>query len=390
MNRFTKCRALLLALGAMTMAEASVAQVTVDIPHDNYEQSRRAWTDGPLTWDEFLGTPSGDTTVVQLSWMLRAQLGQQRKGITTYYYCKNTPFLDMTESCVRPQFQSASSLKLCQTAFDMLELYSRKSTRQLACDATADYQSVTRYFQKEYKRRLNNMVYDAKHGTDETKVDLYSAQVQLELAEEQFDASQVPMGEPNRYFGIDFGFNTFAAFSDYFGAEPYGFGFSFDYGHRRHLWMLDMALNFGGESKRDVETSNGWIHKGDGLQAGMMMLNWGYEVSNDVKRACWPYVGVGVTFFDGTKSEQVDKNGRELQPEKAGLTLAAGVVYDVPIRRHVYLGGTSQFFGGQGRSVNHYALRLKPSLSVCHLSDIGWVPCFNLGISFNMSTWSME
>lgn len=374
-----------LAVLAQTPVVAQQPAYTSD-----YRFSTRAWTAGPLEWDEFKGHPKSDTTAVKLSWMFRRENTLQRQGSITYHYSKIVPYLDMTESWLQPILHSETSLKMCQTAFDMLELYGRRATREYNCNQESDFSSIEHYFNKEYEQRLKDMVFDTRQGTDAGKVDLYATQVQLELESEQFDASQVPLGESQLYVGLGIGLHTMAAFSDYFGYEPIGIAWDLDFGYKRHLWMIDMALCFGGECRRDVETSHGWIHEGDGVQAGYMMLNWGYQLSRDLKHPCWPFVGVGVTFFDGTVAEYVDKNGRDITPEKAGFTLAAGLVYDVPLRRHVYLRSNDQVYGIPTNNVSHYGLRLKPSVSFAVLSGIGWVPCLNLGVSFDMTSWVLK
>lgn len=337
----------------------------------SYLESRRSWNDGPLTLDEFKGRVSNDTSIICLSWIYKYAAESKKVGNTKYTYLKFKPYLDMTESWIREEFRNDNTLRLGQTAFDLLELYGRKATKELAMNTDADMNDMARYYTNQFNRRFGDMELSTQRGQDSVKVNFYATGVALELEQEHFDPTQAPIGEPLYGTGISVGLNTIAPMTDAFTAAPLGFNLGWEIGYKRHLFGLEMALNFNGECKEVIETDKGRIEPGNKVNEGFITMSYAYMLSNRNGRTLYPFVGIGMMSVTGP--QLVGSDQKTVANAADGFAFTAGLMYDLPVYRHIYIGLLQ----------NKQAIRIKPFLGFGNISGgPGWVPSLNLAISY--------
>lgn len=348
-----------------------------------FEESVRPWTDGALRLEEFKGKVSNDSDFVYLNWRWREEAQKRKIGNVQYSWQAIIPYLDMTESWIRPSYGNAQTLKLSQTAFDLLEVYARQATIERYHSKKADFMSVARYYSNQYSHRFQEMQTVTKKGQDVQEMDLYAAGVALELQQPAFDPTSVPLGSLTDRVDFSVGVGAVMPVSSYFAAAPYGVNMALDCGLMRHLIGLDMGIYFGSECKKYYETKNRWVDEGESLLTAQMFLTYGYCLNPKSLRLFYPIVGIGVSAFDPTTTYP-DEKDKNVTYSKSGFSMAAGFHYDLmTFGRRVFLspdyGSTSTF----------YTLRLRPLVSLTNYgSGPGWVPSFQLSLQFNWGTAS--
>lgn len=368
MKRLTSILALALTF---TLAQGATPDDLTFSQH--LDNSHRSWESGPLSLDEFKGHPSDDTIAINLDWHYAARSTNQRIGRDKYSYYEFIPYLDMTESWIKPTLRNEHTLRLAQTTFDLLRLYGVKATAEYARRPDMDSRDLFRFVSNQYRHRFDDMVYDTQKGQDTARVQFYASAVALELEQEHFDPSRLPMGEPALVSDLYVGLGTFMPCSDYFSGISFGLAFGLGFGYGRHLGLVDMGLHGGNTCEIDIPTRNGWIEQGDDVSAGFMRLTYGCNVTPQSRNALYPAVGLGVTFFDGPQLEADDPKHRS--NEVSGFALHAGVIYDINLRRHFSIAG--------GRSCLSQSIRVMPTIDFSDLAHgIGWTPSFNLSVVY--------
>lgn len=363
-------------LRSITLATLATFAVTSSVAQD-YDESCRSYFDGPLRLEEFKGRVPNDTNVVFFSWAFNPKEVKVRKEGVKYTYFDFVPELDMTESWVRPSAANAQTLRMCQAGFDLLRIYSAQASHVYASRQTEGARDVMRYYANQYQHRFDDLQYLTAKGTDEQALAQQEALIALELQHDTvFDPSQVVLTEPSKIAELMVGASMSVPMTDYFKSPFYGFSFGFGYGTGRHLALLDMNMQFGGEGKKLLPTKNGAIEPGDDVQTGTMTLQYGYQTNRDFLRAFYPLVGVGVHFFDGPEYESDDPKKRS--NEKAGFSLSVGCIYDLPVTRSVHLRTESQKVTSLCSGI-----RLRPTIAMTQLADgPGWFPTFQLNVSY--------
>lgn len=362
---------------------------TAVLQAQGYYDSQRKWTKGPLTWNEFKGRVDNDTSIVKLEWTWSSEAKTEKVHGRRYTYAAICPAIDLTESWGRGNFHNESTLKFCQTAFDLMELYCRQMTADYAASPKGtDPQLMFRYYRNQYNRQMDQMYVETRQGQDETAVDLAATRVALELEQTHFDPSAVVLGERTRRIDVAMGYCAVPSLNDVHTSMSSGGDMMLGYGWSRHYAFYDLSFAFGGKSQLDIKTTDGNIYENDQVNAMRFTLDYGYRINSSVERPLYPYVGLGMSTLKGPNIEGF-ASGKTKPNEKDGFLLTAGMIYDLPITRHYWLKSYSGGMWGSNEANNTlgtFTIRLKPSLQLAHYSDIGWKPSLHLSVMINLGT----
>lgn len=362
---------------------AMLLSVAVRANEYTYVESIVPWSTQRLTWDDFRGIPKHIeahdtlTAMVSLS-IIMQQESRSEAGCKIKYYGFRTE-MDRTLSWVRDSCRDESHLLYMQTMFDKAEFYSRRATRELIF--TDVYPSSLLDF---YMTQLYNYYYELSFttgkGSDEAKVREAYDEVQRELQSEYLELEPLMHNKVYRS-GIDMnlGLTARAARSDYFDT---GFGLDLGVGFTwgKSMLLLNMDAGFGGECKQEFDTDDGPVYKGEDLNCLHVGLGYGYKAVITPKCEIAPYIMVGVGEVSSNTAAGRKNNGTYIYPKQEGFSLAVGAIVDFPLyRRYQLFGGKSQI------SYIYQSLRVRPSIGVTQLGDLGWTPMLGISIGWGMA-----
>lgn len=366
----------------ITLLIAGGAMLSAALPAQTIEQANRPWEAGPLTWDEFLGTAHSDTTISEFAWNVRLDDHKLKVGNTTYVYPLFTPSFDQTESWVKQEFKNDAMLQYNQILFDMLELYTRRATRDYILNQDYSSSQVWSFYDRQFANEAQALKLDTRQGTFAARLPYHAASVALDLERTEFDPVNFIQGKSMSWNGaIWIGAGAMFPMSDYFKAS-YGFNVGMSAGYKRHVWEMDISLGLGSKAKEDFKTDNGWIDRGESLNVVSLYFNYGFITTRTSHLQAAPYLGLG---FIGLVRPKEYKE--EDVPEKYGFSVCAGMSFDVVLRRKAYI---RQYVGSDNVNVNYSSLRLRPYFSLTRFDEFGWTPALNLSLSYNFGGYGLR
>lgn len=367
----------LLFVAAMMLALA------VSANEYTYVEGIVPWSTQRLTWADFRGTPkhieAHDTLSAMVSLTIRMR--EERRSetgckIKYYGFCTE---MDRTLSWVRDSCRDESHLLYLQTMFDKAEFYSRRATRELIFSDVSP-SSLLDFYMTQLYNYFDDLRFATSEGCDEAKVREAYDEVQRELQSEHLELEPLTHIKVYRN-GIDMnlGLTGRVARSDYFdtglGLEM-GFGFTWG----KSMLLLNMDFSFGGECKQEFDTADGPVYKGEDLNCMHVGAGFGYKAVIAPRYEIAPYIMLGVGEVTSTKAAGRKNNGTYIYPSQEGFSLAVGAIVDFPLYRRY------QLFGSKSQMDYIYqSLRVRPSIGVSHLGDLGWTPMLGISIGWGMA-----
>lgn len=367
----------------------SIAAIAQAEPYEltnfqDYLDSRIEWNGRRLQMDDLKGNPSSDTLSYQFVWWIETSKCTQPTNHIRYSYLWVKPYIATSKSWIKQGPNQEASLRYINACFDIAEIYARKATRDISTMYNVSDEEILDFYNIAIRERIAELRTITDNGRNESAMERQEQMIADELAEPKFDPSTIDANELNneKMFDMAIGLYSFISHSSYLSSCPIGFTVSMAGGVKRHVWGLDISMAFGGEFQKDIHTSKGWILEGDDLSAGHIALTYGYSLGNKPGYQLAPFVGTGVSFFEGPHIGNDDSGHREYL-EKAGFFLEGGIIVDIPVKRNVNLGVTE---GGYyaNKSAFYRSIRLKPSVGLNYVADgPGWFPSLNLALLFD-------
>ncbi len=349
-----------------------------------YEESSYAWKEGPLTLNQFQGQKlKSDTSKVLINWTWEITTEKKKIPFGKISYSTSNLFMNQNSSWIDPSYQNEYTLRSCQTAFNLLEAYRRKTERSILTNPEADPGEIANFYINQYKAKFEEMEDSTLMGTRTDIMCRYEAQVDSMLAIPEPDLSEAPMGSLRGRFDFTFGLNMMTTSNECFEKAPWGVHFGMLWGIRRNLIGMSVNGNFNGKSKNNYETSRGPIYEGDEVQSLQISFEYGFLMNPNEERAFYPTIGIGGHNITGNKMPGEDESAYI-----SGFMFNVGCLYDIPLYRsiHKYTGFTPYYFSSynghpyrQTATKMAFSLQLRPNISFTNV-DSGLFPMFNLGI----------
>ena len=356
---------LFLALGVGLLANVLAAQ--------DYKDSKRAWTDGPLKMDEFMGRKSRkDTSAMHLEWYIINEPRTKRIRNVKYSSIGSSLYFDKTQSWVDSIYRGDNALSFCQICFDRLEVYRRLAINELATNPEADYPSVMRFYHNQFDDFYDELADSTRNGLDDITLALYCFETaQLLATTTEVSPEKIPLG---RYCGnlwASFGANVHRSNSDDYDTRPWGIRMCLGVDVLRHLFLLDVATNFRGRCKRDI----GPLYADEQADFTTFCLTYGYLVKPEARFPFYPTFSIGRASLSSNEKDDDNKIRKN-----DGFIASVGCLCEIPFYQHVYLNGTG---GIAATIISNQSIALKPSIGLMKLHHTsGWTPTFSLGIAY--------
>lgn len=350
------------------------------------EDSRRLWSEGPLTWNDFQvrHLPPSVEDKSDLDWMVNVETEPVRKGNVRFFYRSVNLSVDRLLSWYDPDRADDVTLRYHQLEFDIAEIICRQY--QNALNAGNRNRPDYDYFQRQLDSRYEALEQETGKGTDTAVIAQYEKRTALELSATGINEPAPPSIEKNtfgvglfigyehqQFFGpVSESIGPFECFNA--GLDLYSGKLSFDFG---------ISVGDGGKVMTDgfhfdSKNSYSW-EKGKDCRGGAVCLNLGYLVLDRQYWKLTPFAGIGTQFFNQKTGLTDEKNNNEITSEIKALRLAAGVMTDWKIRQWISNTDTTDFF-----------LRLTASCSYGSFSTLGNVWAFNIGLACGFEAWSLN
>lgn len=358
--------------------------------YESYSKKEITWESRPLQLDDFLGKRAkNDTMAYRLYWKIQSSAKKIRVPRGRLTYMKTELWMDQNKSFIEKNLQTPEMLRYCQTSFNLLEYYRRKTNQDLLANPDAQFDDVFNFYFSQHSEKDAEMADSTHFGQNTEVMDRFAAEVDSLLATPDIDPQQIPLG--NRFGSLDvhFGYNYSYTSNDFYTNAPSGFKMGADWEYKRYLVGFDICSNFRAKSKQDYKSKDGPIEKGEEVDATQVLMQAGYLVNPSGKNSFYPMLCIGETHMN-SRDKYTDENNKEHTPSRSGFCFGIGCRYDVPLftHTHVFNGMDIYSWASNYRTTANqqfFALQVKPSVVFAKLKDSkGLYPIFNLSLSITM------
>lgn len=361
-------------------------QTSIGIDAENVGDDYITWSQKAVDFNNFKGFRKSyekdDYKIALSTFLIRKKT---KIGNTTYNYNYNKAFYNTQKSWVNKDADLESLQKMCQLEFDLWQLCAQKATINYNTNSNITFNEMQSLMESEFQRLSNKIEKETDEGHDAIRVADIDGNILREIATLSFNPEEAIMNMKESW-GMDFtfGIESHTPFTDYVNS---GFGCNLDFGfsYAKHVFGLDLNAEFFSKCQRDMLTSKGTIYEGEGLVDGGMNLYYGYRTSYNKSVNLTPFVSIGARFYDGGTPDY-PKTDNDMC-EKSGLSLGAGMMFDIPVKRTAEIKITSQ----NHSQFNTGSIQLKPYLSMTHFSGpMGWVPSINLAVGYKLQSLTLK
>lgn len=356
----------------------------------SYTGSMVSWDERKLTWDDFkankLNAP--DSVIYNMNFSIRPIDKKEKRGNTTYIYRVCESLFNTANSWVVDSCKNFTMLKMCQTNFDIWELYGRKALIEYNSIPDVSINEIYDFYDRCFYRRVEELKKATNNGRNREEIDKFATEIEEELAATKFNPAGLvsSLGEHHGHT-LDMGLSSRISLSK-FASPSVGLDIAFGYIKKNMMYGLGMDLQVLGDIKQDVYASKGEILDGDRLLDGGMYFNAGYHTRHNKGVELTPYIGVGFRFCEGGELyPQYRDPKRDRNPVTCGgFSLGIGCMTDIIISRKVDIKVSDTDI-----LKNAQSLRIKPYFNVTRYdSGIGWVPAFNISISWGTTSYVLK
>ena len=293
-----------------------------------YEQSIRKWSEGPLTWDCFSEFSGNDEYWADLYYGWKGERKKYKKGNLRIDYTDVYTYMNTEQSWVNPYRKSPSLLRYQQLVFDYAEVCRRQYMLEMR------YNTDNKYSSKELSNYYFNKIarFDAEIGTkcdygkDSTMLNYYSEQVAEQLSTIP-DFSEPYLPDKNWTYGFEVGYvYEWIPGADSFLSDPSCCRMGFDLFYKGFRFGYDMMAKSDGVNTVDFYNGDVLWAKGLTRRYHHSEFTFGYSVFDNDWFRINPFVGIGLSRHFLVLAK--DANGTETRDDMSGLRLLAGISGD--------------------------------------------------------------
>lgn len=343
-----------------------------------YEQSIRRWSDGPLTWDDFTESSNNYQVPSFLAYGWRGENKSFKKGNLRVRYYDYYTSMNSVESWVDPYHKSPSLLMYNQVVFDYAEVCRRQLMKEWQSNANGySFNELSGFYFKKLERYESEMARQCDYGRDSSMVRFYANQVSSQLDTEEDFISSYKVKKGNFGYGLHVGYGNEFLFGDatsYFNPK-HGVRAGFDFFYKRAYFYFDGLMGPAGKTPQDFY-NNGYLwEKGRKQSAGIIELGLGFSLIDGDWLRLTPFAGFGVGFYDINEKKGEDLTAAE--SEVSGFRLQAGLLSDIKFWRHC------DIFNQYGEE----SVRLMAYAARTNLRIPGPTWSINFGLLYSSSGW---
>ncbi|MFI3240061.1 MAG: hypothetical protein R3Y22_05675 [Bacteroidales bacterium] len=253
----------------------------------------KRWSDGALTWDDFMGDTMGGSDATSMDRELIIEFDQSDNKGNMEFQIHAVAAMNRNNSSVGANVKSDQNLRYQQLQYDLLELYRRRLQRFLnGTIRNSEFDAKLAFVQGEYNEKSALIAEETKNGADEKSLKQWEYFVAMELS--QSEDMEAPVIAPSKFsYGgfVGVGWATLTndlgdSFSSYF---PFNIGLESEY----NRFKLKVDVSYG---QPKIENSNIYDVAMQGTYstyASLLGVNVvvGYKVYKGSRFSITPFVG---------------------------------------------------------------------------------------------------
>lgn len=341
------------------------------------QDTRKYWSEGPLTWDDFQGLPPDQNRLgSEFNYILSYEFGTNKFRDTTLTKYMAVVYMLKDASWVNLEQQVPNQLRYYQVLFDILEVQRRKFQKDLdRAERLAELPSLFDSYFRTTKGRIDHFEKETNGGQNPGVLATWESKIQNEL---QALPIQIipPFLVSNFGIGLHFDLPVFQGLtgpvSGYL-SPALGFSVGFEFGWKKMVFIFNDALLFN-RVKQDFLTKNNW-EKGKILSGSLVELGLGYRCWDRPKYKITPYAGLGFNQF----SYRADKNTQE---EYSMDSYGPLIGLNVDFKLGKYINLAPNYFAN-GRQFYETSILTKFSIQKIDLSNQLKGFAFNLSVGYS-------
>ncbi|NVK53571.1 MAG: hypothetical protein HWD85_11600 [Flavobacteriaceae bacterium] len=292
------------------------------------QEYRKYWKDGKLTWNDFQGTHTKNSTT-NLAYTLSYHTDKKLLDNVLYFGLFADAYMDKALSFTHPNFRNNANLAYNQVIFNLIEISKRKLQKELMLlDNIYQSSSLLMDTKSQLQKRILDFQEESNNGLMSEITEKWKLITEKELAEipifnlPDYKKSNWTYG---LYGGLNYGIQA-GDFKDIFN-NTLALSFGFEFSYHRVLLGLNMSLT-NSKLNKDLQDNLLFIPKGEKSTISMFNLTVGYPLYETNKLKIAPFVGYGSTAL----GETGDKKNKT---ETTTSTSIFGLNFDFKNRKRV-------------------------------------------------------
>jgi hypothetical protein len=262
------------------------------------QSNLKSWDEGKLTWADFTEKQT-DLGTSELKYFLGYKTERSKFGDTLQVrivaYCS----IDRMLSWVNPQYKTEQTLLFNQVVFDLVEIHRRKLQWELdMVRSVLDYESKYWFIINACSKEIDRYTKESNGGQDLSIIHLWQQKVTNEL--NVLPIGQTPNYTPTQFgYGMHFGIGSgllSGSLGKHFG-PTFNFTFGFEIAYGKSFFLMNGTL--AGDKVLNEYISSGTWDKGQTAAVAILDLSYGYSIPINPKIKITPFVGLGITEFNG-------------------------------------------------------------------------------------------
>ncbi|MDO9153495.1 MAG: hypothetical protein Q7U47_07300 [Paludibacter sp.] len=267
------------------------------------QNTRRNWSDGKLTWNDFIGKQS-EKEFSGFRYFIEYKNGNEKQNDTTVVRFVTSCFLDRTETWTLPEYKTDQYLRFNQVMFNVVEIHRRNLQNKLDRQKSiheADY--LLKTVMAECKSEINRFKSDAKDGQNMKTIVLWEQITENKLLKLNNEIIPAYTKKDVGYgFGAGFGNSIFTGELNNYFSPAFNFVYGFDFSYKKSNLFLNATLG-GNRVMRNLSVNEGNLYKGQQTTYAIGDLTYGYTLTNNSKLRLIPFAGIGFMEFAGVNRD---------------------------------------------------------------------------------------
>lgn len=305
--------------------------ITILILEAGAQNTKRIWSDGKLSWDDFVLKQS-ETEISGFKYMIEYHTEKQKSNDTTILRFETECYIHQPETWAAADSRNNQQLRYHQVIFDLAESYRRTLQNRLDHAASVQFSDyILQNVMNECRADIQQFKTDSKDGQNMKTIVLWEQIMTNRLAKQPENAlPEFTVG--NFGYGMHIGLGT--AFytgntAKYFTPALFlNYGFYFSY--KKSNLFLNAILG-GNRVHNTITNIPGW---NEGMRTGYALgdISYGYTITDNAKIRLVPFAGIGFTEQSASTND-TDANGLNLN----SFTVLGGLTTYFKIRHRLNL-----------------------------------------------------
>lgn len=270
------------------------------------QQYIHKWKMGPLSWNDFVHRTALDGRYSYLEYYMGYTTEQKKVNNVTYTRPAAYAYISAENSWADTHYRTEALLQYNQCAFDLLEVYRRKLTRELNQNEILERDMLLDNTMRRLGEDMTRLERSTEQGANTAELERWKGELKAAL-DTTAESYQYRFTDNTFRWGMSFDLGilgTGGELHDYF-SNAFGLSMNMDLGWKKHFVMTGMYFG-GGRCKQNVPNVNSEYNNlsaKDPLTVFDLYAAYGYSIIDNNYIRLTPFVGYGLLAMLFTPDE---------------------------------------------------------------------------------------